>query len=230
MKKHDFMNNPFMKVMNWAYIGLTVSVLFALTNLPLVFCALFLAVDSRNLPFFLIALLPFGSACMAGLGVADEFITHKAVAPAKAYAQHLIQAFKRGLLYWVPTLLVVIILATDIGWFAANPALGRFLLPLLVILLAVVLGLSVNLMYLQVRNPEVGPKAVFKLAVYYLAKRWYIALLNAVLLASVPVLMIIKPQFGMVVTPSVLLLLIYLNCEFLGKLQLWQRQDKARRE
>lgn len=226
MKQHDFLNNPFMKVMNWAYDGLTLSLLFALTNLPLVMCALFLAVDVRNLPFFLIALIPFGSASLAGLAVVDDFIAKKGLAPAKDYARYLIKYFTRGLAYWVPTLLAVIILVTDMAWNIIHPELGKFLMPLLTVLLITVLGLVVNLLYLQVRNPEATKRAVFKLAVYYLVKRWYIAALNAVLIAAVPTLMIIKPQFGMVVTPALLLLLIYLNCEFLGKLQLWQKHPK----
>ena len=226
MKRHDFMNNPFMKVMNWAYDVLVMSLLFALTNLPLVFCALFLAIDVRNLPFFLVALLPFGSASLAGLAVVNDFISKKGIAPAKDYARYLIKYFARGLAYWVPTLLVVIILVTDIVWNVMNPALGRFLMPLLVILLLAVLGLVVNLLYLQVRNPDATKRAVWRLSVYYLAKRWYIALVNAVLVTAVPMLMIIKPQFGMVITPALLLLLIYLNCEFLGKAHLWHKRPK----
>lgn len=226
MKQHDFLNNPFMKVMNWAYLILTVSVLFALTNLPLVFCSLFLAVDARNFVFFLIALIPFGPACMAGLSVCDRFVHKQAVHPAKDYAQGLIRYFKRGLAYWLPALVVATILVSDMLFLAGMPQFGRPLLPLLGILLVIALSLVVNVMYVQVRNPDAKMLPVFKLGLAYLIRRWYIAGLNAVLAVAIVVLMVIKPQFGMVITPALLLLLIYLNCEFLGKDRLWQRHQK----
>ncbi|WP_203662819.1 hypothetical protein [Lacticaseibacillus sp. 53-4] len=228
MKHFTFENNPFMRVMNWAYRVLVVSLLFSLTNILLVLCALFLAVDPRNLGFFGLAMVPFGPSVVALLYVCDRHFEKLAVSPARDYAQGLIRFFGKGLGYWLPVWGLTAVFGADAWFFLTKGVIGRVTLPLFSLLIAAVLGLFVSLAYLQVRNPDQPMKAIWQRGLYFLGRRWFIALANAVLLLVIPVLMVIKPQFGMVITPGLLGLLLYVNCEFLGKRALWQAKAPSK--
>ncbi|WP_261805862.1 DUF624 domain-containing protein [Lapidilactobacillus luobeiensis] len=222
MKKQSFENNVYMKIFNWLYIFFVTSLLFSIVNLPFVLCVLFLALDVRNALIFWGSLLFFGPALMAGLAVIDRFMEIKTASPFKDYFHFLRQFFKVGFLYGAITLLIIGIFGTDIYFFMLHQKIGQFLVPLMLILMVVVLALFVNVIYFQIRNPQRDFKSVLKVSLYYLAKRWYLALINALVLLLLPTLMLIKPQFGMVLTPSLIMLLLYLNCGFLGVTSLAQ--------
>lgn len=218
MKKQTFENNIYMKIFNWVYIFLSTSLLFSLFNLPFVLCVLMLAVDPRNALWFSLSLITFGPASIGALATIDEFFEEKNVSPVKAYFGYVKKYFLKGLAYWLPVLVLSFILIVDIKFFMIHMTVGRFILPLFIILIVLMVGLYLNAIYLQVKNPNHGIADVYRAAVYYLARRWYIAAINAAIFAIIPILMLVKPQFGMVITPSLGIFLIYMNSRFLETL------------
>ncbi|MBP1045866.1 DUF624 domain-containing protein [Enterococcus sp. BWM-S5] len=213
-RKQTFDNNIYMKLFRWVYIVLMTSVCFTLTILPFFLAVLLLAIDSRNVLPFIGSLLFFGPAMPAVFSVIDSFKEELDVEPVHSFFKAYRRFWLQGLLLWLPGLAGTIIAAVDILFFIKVPN-GQWLMPFFFILAAMGIALSINCWYFQMKNPTASIRAVFQISMYYIVKKWYISLLNVVLYLLIPLLMLLKPQFGFIITPSLLAGLIYLNA---GKL------------
>lgn len=218
IKKQTFENNIYMRIFNWVYIFLSISLLFSFFNLPFVFCVLLLAVDPRNAVWFGLSLVTLGPASIGAIATINEFFEEKNILPVKAYFGYVKQYFLKGIAYWLSVLMVSFVLIIDIKFFMMHMIIGRFILPLFVLLIVLAIGLYLNAIYMQVKNPNHGIADVYRAAIYYLAHRWYISTINAMIFIAILILMLLKPQFGMVITPSLGIFLIYLNSRFLKEL------------
>ena len=78
-------------------------------------------------------------------------------------------------------------------------------------------SLMIHCDYFQVKNPELASKDILKTAAYFTLRKWYVSLLNVVLVALVLIVMVVKPQFGMTILPVLFLGIVYLNCTQLSK-------------
>lgn len=214
LRKQTFDNNLYMKMFRWAYILLMGSVCFTLAILPFSLAVLFLAVDSHNSLPFAASLLFFGPAMCAVFSVADVFKQEQDVAPVQQFFRAYWQFGLRGLFLWLPGWLGSIIACVDIFFFAKIPN-GQWLIPFFLLLAAASISLSINCWYFQVKNPTESIKNILRISIYYVFRKWYISLLNVALYLLVPLLMLLKPQFGFILTPAILAGLIYLNA---GKL------------
>ncbi|MGX7133036.1 DUF624 domain-containing protein [Enterococcus songbeiensis] len=210
MRKQTFENNIYMKLFRWAYIFLMSSLCFTLVNLPFFFATISLAIDLKNTLFFLVALLFWGPGMIALIAMIDRFKEEKDVQPVKYFFSAFRQFWLRGLIYWLIGWFSIVVALTDVAFFAKLPN-GQWFIPLFLVLAIVGLSFSINSWYFQVRNPESGIKSVMQMAIFYVLRKWYFSLLNSLLFLIIPLLMILKPQFGFTITPSLFAGLIYLN-------------------
>ena len=195
--KQTFDNNIYMKIFRWLYI------LF-IGNLGLLLV---------NIPFFI---------AVISLGLIDTFKEEKELDPFKTFFQKFRQFGLRGFLISLLGLGSSIISVTDIFFFAKT-TIGKWFIPLMVLLLIFGLAIMLNAWYFQVRNPQASFKDVFRISIYYGLRKWYVSCLNVFLLFSMFAMMFLKPQFGFVVTPVLFLGIIYLNT---GKLHEKQKKNK----
>lgn len=194
----------------WAYIFLMGNLCLLIMNLPFSLASLILAIDVRNLAVFLFALLFFGPGMIALLAVINELKEEKDVAPVHFFFQSVKKFGARGLFYWLAGWFGTVVALSDILFFS-KLSNGKWLIPFFLLALVLAIAFSINCWYFQIRNPENGIKDVARLAFYCTVKKWYFSILNVVLLLIILVLMILKPQFGFILTPSILAGLIYLN-------------------
>lgn len=212
-KKQSFESNIYMKLLRYVYIAFTSSLCFTLVNLPLFFAVIILAIDVRNIPVFALTLLFVGPGVTSLFYVLDNLFREKDVEPVITFFQGYKKFWVKGLLYGLIAWLSIIVLFSDIYIFAKLPW-GKWLIPFFLVLSGLALSLSINCWYFQIRNPLSGIKDVLRLAFYWSLKKWYVSVLNIVLFTSIFILMVLKPQFGFVIVPSILLGIIYLNMSF----------------
>lgn len=217
-KKQSFENNIYMKIFRWAYILLIGNLLFSIVNIPFFFAAICLALDVRNIPLFGLSLLFVGPAAISLLYLIDRFKEEKDVEPVKEFFRGFRRLGLKGLVFWLIGWFGIIVGIADMLFFADLP-MGQWLIPFFLILILIALSVSINSWYFQVRNPESPFKDVLRMASYYALRKWYVSIINVILFALIFVLMILKPQFGFVLTPVLFLGIIYLNASQLHKVQ-----------
>lgn len=215
-RRPKFEDNIYMKMFRWVYILLIGNLCTLLAALPFTAAGLLLAIDVRNLPAFFICGLFAGPALMALLALLNEFKEQGDVEPVVFYFRAYRQFAARGLLYWLIGWFGILVSLTDILFFASLPN-GQWVVPFFLLLGILTTALSLNCWYFQVRNPNSGVKDVLRIAAFYTFKKWYFSLLNTVLFVAMIGLMLLKPQFGWLLTPALFLGLIYLNCGLLHK-------------
>ena len=128
LQKQTFEKNLYMKLFRWAYILLISNLCLVLVTAPFFLAVCLLAVDPRNLPLFLISLLPFGSGVPALLAVVDRFKEEKDVEPVRCFFQAYRKFWLKGQLFWLAGWLGSIVAVTDMVFFA-KLSNGQWLIP-----------------------------------------------------------------------------------------------------
>lgn len=211
MKKRNFENNIYMKIFNWAYIFLILSMLFSLTNLPLILATFTMKLNAASLPIFIASLILLLPSLTAGLATVGAFIKDKSVAPVKTYFGNFKRLIKKSLIVSLLALIGTGILGVDLKFMVIHQNIGRALLPLFVVLLILGWALAINCCFFIAEQPELSLREIGRYALVHLVKKWYVAILNVVILFLIVALMVLKPQFGLTITPSLLTLLLYQN-------------------
>lgn len=118
-----------------------------------------------------------GAGMIALLGLIDTFKEEKELDPFKTFFQKFRQFGLRGFLISLLGLGSSIISVTDIFFFAKT-TIGKWFIPLMVLLLIFGLAIMLNAWYFQVRNPQASFKDVFRISIYYGLRKWYVSCLN----------------------------------------------------
>lgn len=210
-KQQSFETNIYMKLFHWAYLFLAGNLSFMLVSFPFFLVTITSAIDVRNLFFFLGASVFFLPAALALMAWINKWREEKEVAPFKDYFHFYFLFWKKSFLLGSVGWLGCLIVGGDI-LFLSQVTYGRWLVPFLFLLLILLVAIQLNSYYFQVKNPEASVTVLLKVATYVALKKWYISLLNAVLVGIVPIMMILKPQFGFTLFPVFFFGLIYLNC------------------
>lgn len=156
--------------------------------------------------------LLFYPAIISMLAVMDRYRIDRDIAPFKNFFTIGLKQFGlKGFKYGVITTVILIILFSDIQLFYHLP-FAKFSVPFLVVLCLSTIILAINMMYFRVRNPKASEKSIFRIAFYYLLRKWYVSLLTILLLGAMLATMVVKPQFGFLLTPALLIGIIFLNC------------------
>lgn len=159
--------------------------------------------------FLYFSLLFIGPGCIVMIGMTEElakkkFFTstfvHKDVSPILA----------KGIFYWLFAWIVSVIMIFDCFFFIRF-SYGKWLIPLFVLLACLSVSFSINYWYFQVRNPASKPNQVLRIAFYYTLKKWYVSLLDFLLLTSLFLFFFVKPQWCILLGPSIVFGLIYFN-------------------
>lgn len=213
--KKSFEDNIYMKIFYWAYLILFLNVTLIVTNIPFFLASLFLSFLPGNYWIFWLALILFGPGMITVLACVDEFYETHDLSLWKSLKKYFRAYFVRGLAYWGIFLVALLISLMDI-WFFYQTSMAAVAIPVFIVLSVVALAISLSAMYFQIRNPKSKIKDILRASFYYSLKKWYASILNVVLLLAMITLMILKPQFGFILTPTIFLGIIYLNCRKLN--------------
>lgn len=209
-KKQSFEDNIYMKLFNWAYLILVGNILWTFLNLPFFLASLFLSFVPGNYVIFWGSLIFMGPATMIVFACLDEFATLKDISPLKTFFRYLRRYFLKGLGYWLAFLAIFLVAGVDILFFYKTSMAG-IMLPLFILLTLLSLAIVLNCFYFQIRNPQSPVKDILRISFYYSLKKWYASLLNVALIGAMLTLMLLKPQFGFILSPVIFLGIIYLN-------------------
>lgn len=211
LKKQTFETNIYMKIFRWVYIVLIGNLCFLCVNSPFAIIAITTAIDGRNLFLFSIALLFFIPSSLTAIAWLNKWQEEKEFDPAKQFFQLYKSLWKKsfglGGIGWIISLV-----ASVDSLFFLKLSIGKWLLPFFFVLIFIATSVSINNFYLYLRNPQLKISIIYKASLYFSLKKWYVSLVNTLLFIAIPLVMVIKPQFGFLVTPVLFLGVIYLNC------------------
>lgn len=212
-QKQTFENNTYMKMIRWVYLFLMLNVACFVINLPFFLAINFLAIDPRNLLFFGVATIPVGVAVITGFAAGQTFLKEGDFTPVKEIGRNLKLYGSKGILYGGLACGIGIVLALDsLFLLSVAPSILRWVLPLFVVLFVLAIAIATNACYFQVCNPRHSWQDVLKISGYYAIKKWYFSVINVVLIGTMLLVMLLKPQYGFLVTPMLFIGLCYLNC------------------
>lgn len=210
-------NNIYMKWIFNLYSVLMMNLGFSILCALFAIATLFLSVTEQTLGIFLLLLLPFWPAMISIFATIDQYKKNRDLSPFKFFFMNGLRNFGlKGLKYGGIVLLTLTITISDIFFFSSLPIVN-ITIPFFVLLSALIIAFSMNMMYFRVRNPESKEIDIIRVSVYYLLRKWYVSLLNVLLFSAMLGLMFVMPQFGFLLTPAIFIGIIFLNCSNLHK-------------
>lgn len=218
-KNQTFDNNIYMRWIYYIYCGLMVNIGMWLVILPFFITINYLALMPENAVFLVLSSLIFYPAIMSMFSAIDFYRQNGDISPFKFFFTYGLRQFGlKGLKYGAMVTMILIISLIDIKVTYSSP-IAKISLPFFIMLMLITLALACNMMYFRVRNPKLPEKDIFRVAAYYLIKKWYVSLLNVSLFLAMVTLMAIKPQLGFLLTPAIFLGIIFLNCSKLHQMK-----------
>ncbi|RCF90790.1 hypothetical protein B1146_10765, partial [Enterococcus faecium] len=87
----------------------------------------------------------------------------------------------------------VLVLMIFVCFFFILLSYGKWFIPLFVLLACFSVPFSINYSYFQVGNPASKPNQFLRIAFFYTLKKWYVSLLDFLLLTSLFPFFFVKP-------------------------------------
>lgn len=198
----------------FVYTFLAGNVLLAVANAPLVLCLALVADPAAAWPFFLILSVTTAPS-LAGIFASFRALNDDAgtVKPVAAFLKGYTRSFKRTALLGVVAVALLLFLGVDLVVVQAMPG-AAVLVPLIVVLAAVSVSLTVTVIAGVVLLPETGLKSILKATIYLVVQRWYLSLGMLVLLGIIVSAAVLQPVLGVALAPAPLLFVIWSNASF----------------
>lgn len=204
----------FGSVFAFVYTFLAGNVLLALANAPLVFALALVADPAAAWPFYLILSVTIAPS-LAGIFASFRALNDDAgtVKPVAAFLKGYKRSFKRTALLGVVAVALLLFLGVDLVAVQAMPG-AAVLVPLIVVLAAVSVSLTVTAIAGVVLLPETGLKSILKAALYLVVQRWYLSLGMLLLLGIIVSAAVLQPVLGVALAPAPLLFVIWSNASY----------------
>ncbi len=198
----------------FVYTFLAGNALLALANAPLVFCLALVADPAAAWPFFLLLSVTIAPS-LGGIFASFRALNDDAgtVKPVAAFLKGYKRSFKRTALLGVAAVALLLFLGVDLVAVQAMPG-AAVLMPLLVVLAAVSVCLTVTVIAGVVLLPETHLKSILKAALYFVVQRWYLSLGMLVLLGIIVSAAVLQPVLGVALAPAPLLFVIWSNASY----------------
>ncbi|MDR2976236.1 MAG: DUF624 domain-containing protein [Streptococcaceae bacterium] len=219
--KQKFDDNVYMKLIHYIYCFLMANIGLILVSIPLFVSINFLTITTKNIWLFLLSMVFIYPGIASVFAMINHYLEYKTISPFRFFFQNGLKKFGAyGLKYGIVTTFLLTVFSVDL-LLAYSLPLAQLTVPFLVLMIGLSFALCLNMLYFRVRNQTAKEKDIFRAAAYYLLRKWYVSLLNVVLFLLMFSVMFVKPQFGFIITPSIFLFIIYLNC---GKL--YQKNER----
>lgn len=204
----------FGSIFGFIYTFLVGNVLLAIANAPLVLSLSLVADPAAAWPFFL-ALSVTIAPSLAGIFAAFKALNDDggAVKPVAAFLQGYKRSFGRTAVLGLGAVGLLMFLGVDLAIVSAMPAAAA-LVPLIVVVAAVAVSLTVTAIAGVVLLPEARLKSILKASLYLAVQRWYLSLAMLVLLGIIASAAVLQPVLGIALAPAPLLFVIWSNASF----------------
>ena len=108
---------------------------------------------------------------------------------------------------------MLMFLGVDLAVVQSMPEIG-LLVPLIVVVAALTVSLTVTAIAGVVLLPEARMKSILKASLYLAVQRWYLSLAMLVLLGIIASAAVLQPVLGIALAPAPLLFVIWSNASF----------------
>lgn len=193
------------------YAGLVTNLLLLVAALPLVL--LLVTTDpARSWPLIAVA------APLAAPGAAAAFHVFRELgaggpAPVRAFVRGVRQSGARALAIGAMASAVVTVLLVDVRMLAGSPV-GVAVVPLLGVLVALTLAVTLHALVAVAEVPEARLAAVLRASAVYAVRRWYLTAVSLAILAAQAVLFSALPALGLGLTAAAALYLAWSNSRY----------------
>lgn len=192
-------------VVNYIYQFMALNVCFFVSNLLFIFCVVTLRPAAYTVPIFLVSALPFGSALAALLKLLARFREEGELSSIfKSYFQIFKKVFKTTIKYTLFFEILALILYVDM-LFISRYAFAAWLNPLFlgfIVFLFMLYGQAIN-DYSVYEIDHLKSFSGIKGLLYVTFNNWFLALINALVLATLILLMIVQPIIGAFFAPAI---------------------------
>ncbi|MEJ2858948.1 MULTISPECIES: hypothetical protein [unclassified Saccharothrix] len=187
------------RVFGVVYVGLMANVLLTVGCAPLLLALAVVADPAASWPFFVVL---SGCCAPAVAGVFGVF-ADGSVQVWRPYWAAYRRAFLPSLAAWYGAAVVVVVLVVDAR---ALPAL----LPLFASTAVLAVTCAIAVILVAATHPTL-PGGLARSCLYLTARRWYLALFNAVVLATAAAIVLMRPVEGLLVACAPLLYVVFAN-------------------
>jgi uncharacterized membrane protein YesL len=203
----------FGSIFGFIYTFLAGNVLLAVANAPLVLCLALVADPAAAWPFFL-ALSVTIAPSLAGIFAAFQSLNDDggAVKPVVAFLRGYKRSFGKAALLGVGAVAMLMFLGVDLVLVQTIPG-AVLLVPLIVVVAAVSVSLTVTAIAGVVLLPDARLKSILK-ASLYLVQRWYLSVAMLILLGIIVSAAVMQPVLGVALAPAPLLFVIWSNASY----------------
>ncbi|MGJ3191983.1 DUF624 domain-containing protein [Paenarthrobacter sp. FR1] len=208
----------FGSIFGFIYTFLAGNVLLAVANAPLVLCLALVADPAAAWPFFL-ALSVTIAPSLAGIFAAFRALNDDggAVKPVAAFLRGYKRSFAKAALLGAGAVAVLLFLGVDLAVLQSNAQTvpgAALLVPLIVVVAAVTVSLTVTAIAGVVLLPEASMKSILKASLFLAVQRWYLSLAMLVLLGIIVSAAVMQPVLGIALAPAPLLFVIWSNASY----------------
>lgn len=208
----------FGSIFGFIYTFLAGNALLAVANAPLVLSLSLVADPAAAWPFFL-ALSVTIAPSLAGIFAAFKALNDDggAVKPVAAFLRGYKRSFAKAALLGVGAVAMLMFLGVDLAVLQNNAASlpgAALLVPLIVVVAAVTVSLTVTAVAGVVLLPEARLKSILKASLFLAVQRWYLSLAMLILLGIIVSAAVMQPVLGIALAPAPLLFVIWSNASY----------------
>lgn len=193
------------------YQLLMINVCFFITTLPLMMAFIMLKPAIFTIPIYFIVGIPLGPSLFSIVYCLNKISTEHEIQVFKAFFSYWKRVFKLSLILTMFLMMVISVGIVDLQFFSTISFL-QWLNPVIILLISLSLIIYSNALFLHQKEKS-SVRELIKISIYVTFKNSIISFVNGLLLTVLILGMIIKPAFGFLILPSLLIAVLLWNSQ-----------------
>lgn len=193
------------------YQLLMINVCFFITTLPLMMAFIMLKPAIFTIPIYFIVGIPLGPSLFSIVYCLNKISAEHEIQVFKAFFSYWKRVFKLSLILTMFLMMVISVGIVDLQFFSTISFL-QWLNPVIILLISLSLIIYSNALFLHQKEKS-SVKELIKISIYVTFKNSIISFVNGLLLTVLILGMIIKPAFGFLILPSLLIAVLLWNSQ-----------------
>lgn len=193
------------------YQLLMINVCFFITTLPLMMAFIMLKPAIFTIPIYFIVGIPLGPSLFSIVYCLNKISAEHEIQVFKAFFSYWKRVFKLSLILTMFLMMVISVGIVDLQFFSTISFL-QWLNPVIILLISLSFIIYSNALFLHQKEKS-SVKELIKISIYVTFKNSIISFVNGLLLTVLILGMIIKPAFGFLILPSLLIAVLLWNSQ-----------------
>lgn len=193
------------------YQLLMINVCFFITTLPLMMAFIMLKPAIFTIPIYFIVGIPLGPSLFSIVYCLNKISAEHEIQVFKAFFSYWKRVFKLSLILTMFLMMVISIGIVDLQFFSTISFL-QWLNPVIILLISLSIIIYSNALFLHQKEKS-SVRELIKISIYVTFKNSVISFVNGLLLTVLILGMIIKPAFGFLILPSLLIAILLWNSQ-----------------